>query len=97
MTSAYRNKTFTEEAIGVSGIAVLNNFSCDISVIFQISNCGIAVFSEPAGCGLLASSVGGAKIILCTAPEMVPELDRPENENQVWILVSWNFFYFYFC
>ena len=37
----------------VCGIAVLDNFSCGISVIL-ISKCGIAVFSEPAGCGLLA-------------------------------------------
>ena len=31
----------------VCGIAVLDNFSCDISVIL-ISKCGIAVFSKPA-------------------------------------------------
>jgi len=42
--------TFTEVEgdIGVCGIAVLDHFSCDFSGIF-ISNCGIAVFSGPAG------------------------------------------------
>ena len=39
-----------EGDIGVCGIAVLDNFSCDISVILFL-NCGIAVFSKPAGYG----------------------------------------------
>ena len=39
--------------IGVCGIAVLDNFSCNISVIILISKLGITVFSEPAGCGFL--------------------------------------------
>jgi len=39
---------FNEGDIGVSGIAVLVNFSCRISVIL-ILNCVIAVFSEFAG------------------------------------------------
>ena len=38
---------------GTLGFAVLDNFSCGISVIL-ISKWGIAVFSEPAGCGFLA-------------------------------------------
>ena len=38
---------------GVCGIAVLNHFPCDISGIL-ISNCGIVVFSGPAGCTFLA-------------------------------------------
>ena len=41
-----------EGDIGVCGIAVLDHFSCGISG-FLISNCGIAVFSGPAGCGFL--------------------------------------------
>ena len=40
---------FKEGDIGVFGIAVFANFSCGISVIL-ILNCGIAVFSKPAGC-----------------------------------------------
>ena len=46
-------KAFKEGDIGVCGIAVLDHFSCDISGIL-ISNCGIAVFSGPAGRGFLA-------------------------------------------
>ena len=41
-----------EGDIGVCGIAVLDIFSCGISVIL-ISKRGIAVFSEPTGCGFL--------------------------------------------
>ena len=36
--------------IGVCGIAVLDHFSCGISGVL-IPNCGVAVFSGPAGCG----------------------------------------------
>ena len=39
-----------EGYIEVSDIAVLDNFSCGISVI-PVSKCGIAVFFESAGCG----------------------------------------------
>ena len=35
--------------IGLCGIVVLDNFSCGISGIL-ILNCGVAVFSKPAGC-----------------------------------------------
>ena len=42
-----------EGDIGVCGIAVLDNFSSGISVIL-LSKCGIAVFSEPVGCGFSA-------------------------------------------
>ena len=42
-----------EGDIGVCGIAVLDHFSCGIPG-FLVSNCGIAVFSGPAGCGFLA-------------------------------------------
>ena len=38
---------------GTLGFAVLANFSCGISVIL-ILNCGIAVFSKPAGRVFLA-------------------------------------------
>ena len=48
-----RIQQITEGDIGVCDIAVLNNFSCGISVIL-ILNCGIVVFSKPAGCGFLA-------------------------------------------
>ena len=53
-TSAASKTTWmiTEEGdIGVSGIAILVNFSCGISVIL-ILNCVIAVFSESAGWGI---------------------------------------------
>ena len=42
---------------GTLGFAVLDNFSCDISVIL-ILNYGIAVFSNFAGCGFLAFWTG---------------------------------------
>ena len=45
--------SLAEGDIGVCGIAVLDHFSCGVSGFF-ISNCGIAVFSGPAGCGFLA-------------------------------------------
>jgi len=45
-----------ERDIGVCGIAVLDHFSCGISGK-SIPNCGIAVFSGPAGCGF--SILGG--------------------------------------
>ena len=52
--------TGKEGDIGVCGIAVLDNFSCGISVIvlILILNCGIAVFSKSAGCGFLAFRTG---------------------------------------
>ena len=46
-----------EGDIGVCCIAVLDNFSCGISVIL-ILNCGIAVFSKSAGCEFLAFWTG---------------------------------------
>jgi len=46
-----------EGDIGVCGIAVLDHFSCGISGIL-IPNCGIAVFSGPAGCGFLVFWAG---------------------------------------
>ena len=45
--------TLAEGDIGVCGIAVLDHFSCGISGIL-IPNCGVAVFSGPAGCGFSA-------------------------------------------
>ena len=51
--------TRDEGDIGVCGIAVLDHFSCGISG-FLVSNCGIAVFSGPAGCGFF-SIIGGIK------------------------------------
>ena len=41
-----------EGDIGVCGVVVLDNFSCDISVIL-ILNCGYAVFSKSEGCCFL--------------------------------------------
>jgi len=52
-----------EGDIGVCGIAVLDHFSCDISGIL-ISNCGIAVFSGPAGYFLFLEFWAVLKIIV---------------------------------
>jgi len=45
--------TILEGDIGVGGIAVLDHFSCGISRTL-IPNCGVAIFSGPAGCVFLA-------------------------------------------
>ena len=56
--SASSSKDHSKEGdIGVCSIAVLDNFSCGISVIL-ILNCSIAVFCKSAGCGLLAFWMG---------------------------------------
>ena len=44
-----KSNTYFEGDIGICDIAMLDNFSCGISVIL-ILNCGIAVFSKLAGC-----------------------------------------------
>jgi len=52
-TTCYTRSYIPEGDIGVCGIAVLDHFSCGITGIL-IPNCGVAVFSGPAGCGFLA-------------------------------------------
>ena len=63
----YGRKPSGQGDIGVFGIAVLANFSCGISVIL-ILNCGITVFSKPAGRVFLAfwSTIVGIKNVSFT-------------------------------
>ena len=71
---------------GTLGFAVLANFSCGISVIL-ILNCGIAVFSKPAGCVFftLWSTIFGTKTYL------LKYVFRSENHKlkvSIWFILS---------